>query len=213
MTPPGFQRATEDLTGHQQRDAAKATLSPSVLESPAEAPEGALVTVAEAAEPSAYFFLPVQRQQPTVPAATGSPTSNLPGVLSSRVVDTGQASSSSSDPAKHRSGAASPDSLLGAQQIGLGLLRPAVSSAMPKVLADKSLNLAVPGSPGRSSNGTKKPADPQGPADVAGGVEADATTETIAAREAAACASSALALGHPIVSDSGAHRLPRHGKL
>lgn len=41
------------------------------------------------------------------------------------------------------------------------------------------------------------------PQDVSGGARDDAATESIAAREAASCASSALALGHPVVSDSG----------
>lgn len=48
------------------------------------------------------------------------------------------------------------------------------------------------------------------PQDASGGAEDDAATESIAAREAASCASSALALGHPVVSDSGRGNVCSH---
>lgn len=49
----------------------------------------------------------------------------------------------------------------------------------------------------------RRAGDVSTPGEAIGSAEDDELTEAAAAREAAACASSALAHGHPIVSDAG----------
>ncbi|CDI84635.1 cyclic nucleotide-binding domain containing protein, putative [Eimeria praecox] len=62
---------------------------------------------------------------------------------------------------------------------------------------------AISAASGTGTSGTTKPTDATANPESQSGADADALTEAIAAREAAACAASALALGHPIVSDAG----------
>ncbi|CDJ50809.1 cyclic nucleotide-binding domain containing protein, putative [Eimeria brunetti] len=82
----------------------------------------------------------------------------------------------------------------------LNIVKHRPGNFLAKLTGDGSHALA-PGGTGASRS--TKPGDVITSAELPGTADANALTEAIAAREAAACAASALALGHPIVSDSG----------
>ncbi|CDJ45446.1 hypothetical protein, conserved [Eimeria tenella] len=91
-------------------------------------------------------------------------------------------------------------------------LRPPATTARPDGLPDISPDLSEPPVPvqepaptitGKLLSNCRRAGDVSAPGEAIGSNEADELTEAAAAREAAACASSALAHGHPIVSDAG----------